>query len=159
MPYTKNIHNLFQDPHNPGFRSVKVQTETFLKNDSWDFKNYSYLGFLRIPSKPGKQNWIVPFFWVFIIHNCKKTVCFCNFNIQVRKLSIFVLECTFWGQIYAFINQKYLVFRVNGGSLELFYSLLGDVINQKRIGQIVINYHSQALSIHSLASKIFKNYY
>ena len=26
-----------------------------------------YLGFLRIPSKPGKQNWKLPFFWVFII--------------------------------------------------------------------------------------------
>ena len=30
----------------PGFRSVKVQTETFLKKDSRDFKNSFYLGFL-----------------------------------------------------------------------------------------------------------------
>jgi hypothetical protein len=37
---------LFQDPPNPGFRSVKVQTETFLKKDSRDFKNSFYLGFL-----------------------------------------------------------------------------------------------------------------
>ena len=41
VPYTKNIHNLFQGPPNPGFRSVKVQTETFLKKDLWDFK-YSF---------------------------------------------------------------------------------------------------------------------
>ena len=52
----KNIHNLFQGLPNPGFRSVKVQTETFLKKDKRDFKNSLYLGFLWIPSKPGKQN-------------------------------------------------------------------------------------------------------
>ena len=34
VPYTKN---LFQGPPNPGFRSVNVQTETFLKKD---IKNY-----------------------------------------------------------------------------------------------------------------------
>ena len=47
----------------PGFRSVKVQTETFLRKDSRNFKNSLYLGFLWIPSKPGGQNWKVPFFW------------------------------------------------------------------------------------------------
>ena len=54
VPYTKNIHNLLQGPENPGFRSVKVQIETFLKKDSRDFKNSFYLGFLFlwIPSKP-----------------------------------------------------------------------------------------------------------
>ena len=31
---------------NPGNKSVKVQTETFLKKDSRDFKNSFYLGFL-----------------------------------------------------------------------------------------------------------------
>ena len=36
----------FQGLPNPGFRSVKVQTETFLKKDSRDFKNSFYLGFL-----------------------------------------------------------------------------------------------------------------
>ena len=41
---------------NPGFVSVKVQTEAFLKKDSRDFKNSFYLGFLWIPFKPGKQN-------------------------------------------------------------------------------------------------------
>jgi hypothetical protein len=56
VPYTKNICNLFKGPPNPGFRSVKVQTETFLKKDSRDFKNSFYLGFLWIPSKPRKQN-------------------------------------------------------------------------------------------------------
>jgi hypothetical protein len=70
VPYTKNIHKLLQGPPNPGFRSAKVQTETFLKKDSRDFKNYLYLGFLRIPSKTGKHNWKVPFF--LGIHNCKK---------------------------------------------------------------------------------------
>jgi hypothetical protein len=40
VPYTKNIHNLFQGRPNPEFRSVKVQTETVLKKDSRDFKNY-----------------------------------------------------------------------------------------------------------------------
>ena len=43
MIFTKNIA---KGPPNPGFRSVKVQTETFLKKDSQDFKNYFYLGFL-----------------------------------------------------------------------------------------------------------------
>ena len=56
VPYTKNIHNLFQGPPNLGFRTVKVQIETFLKKDSRDFKNSFYLGFLWIPSMPGKQN-------------------------------------------------------------------------------------------------------
>ena len=56
VPFSKNIHNFFQGPSNPGFRSVKVQTETFLKKDSRDIKNSVYLGFLWIPSKPGKQN-------------------------------------------------------------------------------------------------------
>ena len=41
---------------NPEFMSVKVQNETFLKKDSRDFINSFYLGFLWIPSKPGKQN-------------------------------------------------------------------------------------------------------
>ena len=31
---------------NPGFRSVKVQIDTFFKKDSRDFKNSFYLGFL-----------------------------------------------------------------------------------------------------------------
>ena len=51
VPYT-----MVQGLPNPGLRSVKVQTETFLKKDSRDFKNSFYLGFLWIPSKPGKQN-------------------------------------------------------------------------------------------------------
>jgi hypothetical protein len=62
VPFTKIICNLFQGPPNPVFRSVKVQIGTFFKKDSRDFKNYFHLGFLWIPSKPGKQNWKVPFF-------------------------------------------------------------------------------------------------
>jgi hypothetical protein len=46
VPYRKDIHNLFQGPSNPEFRSIKVQTETFLKKDSRDFQNYFYLGLL-----------------------------------------------------------------------------------------------------------------
>ena len=38
VPFTKKIYNFFQGPSNPGFRSVKVQAETFLKEDSQDFK-------------------------------------------------------------------------------------------------------------------------
>ena len=45
-PFTRYIQNLFQGPPNPGFRLVKVQTETFFKKDSQDFKNSFYLGFL-----------------------------------------------------------------------------------------------------------------
>ena len=37
----------------PGFRSVKLQTETFLKKDSWSLINHFYLGFLGNP----KQAW------------------------------------------------------------------------------------------------------
>ena len=44
VPYTKNIYNLFQGPPNPGFRSVKVQTETFLKKDSRDFNFFFIQG-------------------------------------------------------------------------------------------------------------------
>ena len=44
--YTKNINNVFQGPPNTGFRSVKVQTETFLTKDLRYFKNIFYLGFL-----------------------------------------------------------------------------------------------------------------
>ena len=46
VPYTKNIHNLFQGPPNPGFMSVKVQNGTFFKKDSRDLKKSFYLGFL-----------------------------------------------------------------------------------------------------------------
>ena len=67
VPFTKIVCNLFQGPPNPVLRSVKVQIGTFFKKDSRDLKNSFHLGFLWIPSKPGKQNWKVPFFWVFII--------------------------------------------------------------------------------------------
>ena len=45
--YTESIHNFFQGLPNLGFMSVKVQTETFFKKDSLDFKNsFFFLGFL-----------------------------------------------------------------------------------------------------------------
>ena len=56
VPFTKNIHNFFQGQSNPGFRSVKVQTEFFLKKDSRDSKNSFQFRFLWIPSKAGEQN-------------------------------------------------------------------------------------------------------
>ena len=56
VPFTENIHNFFQGPANLGFRSVKVQTETFLKKDSRDFKNSFQFKFPWIPSKTGEQN-------------------------------------------------------------------------------------------------------
>ena len=40
----KNIHNFFLGPQNPGFRSVKVQTEDFLKKDSQHFKKSFQFG-------------------------------------------------------------------------------------------------------------------
>jgi hypothetical protein len=46
VAHTNFFRNLFKGRPNPGFRSVKVQTETFLKKDSRDFKNSFYLGFL-----------------------------------------------------------------------------------------------------------------
>ena len=52
----KNIHNLFQGLPNPGFRSVNVQAETFLTNDTRDFKNSFYLWILWIPSNAERQN-------------------------------------------------------------------------------------------------------
>ena len=62
-----NIHNFFQGPSNPGFRSVKVQTQTFLKKDSRDLKNSFQFRFLWIPSKTGGQNQKVLILWWFII--------------------------------------------------------------------------------------------
>ena len=41
-----NFMHGFKSAILPGFRSVKVQTETFLKKDSQNFKNSFYLGFL-----------------------------------------------------------------------------------------------------------------
>ena len=49
VPYTKDIHNLLQGLPIPGFRSVKVQTATFLKKDSWDFKK---IFLFRVPMNP-----------------------------------------------------------------------------------------------------------
>ena len=90
LPCTKTIHNFFQGPPNPGFRSA--QTETFFKKESLDLKNYSYLGFLWIPSKPGKQNWRLPFFWVFIIVKKQCDIGMCNsFPLRVFSARYFLL--------------------------------------------------------------------
>ena len=65
--YTKNINNVFQGPPNTGFRSVKVQTETFLKKDLRYFQKYFLF---RIPMKlwqAWKANLEGALFWVFKI--------------------------------------------------------------------------------------------
>ena len=51
VPHTKNIGNFFQGPPNLGFRSVKVQTETFLRRDSLDFKK---IFLFRVPMNPSE---------------------------------------------------------------------------------------------------------
>ena len=51
----------------------RYKLRLFFKKDSRDLKKSFYLGLLWTPSKPGKQNWKLPFFWVFII--VKITVC------------------------------------------------------------------------------------
>ena len=74
--YTKNINNVFQGPPNTGFRSVKVQTETFLKKDLRYFQKYFLF---RIPMKlwqAWKANLEGALFWVFKI---------------VKKNSVYVL--------------------------------------------------------------------
>ena len=45
----------------------KYKLRLFLKRTFREFENSFNSGFLWIPSKPGKQNWKLPFFWVFII--------------------------------------------------------------------------------------------
>ena len=59
MPFTKIICNLFQGLPNPGFRSVKVEIDTFFKKDSRDLKNSFHLGFL-CAKEPTKR--------VFLVH-------------------------------------------------------------------------------------------
>ena len=63
LPYTKNIHNLFQGPPNPGFSSVKVQTKKGLTGFQKFFLS-------RVPMNPSLES---KFF--LGIQNCKKTVC------------------------------------------------------------------------------------
>ena len=46
VPYPININNMSQGQPNPGFRSVKAQTEDFLKKDSQHFKNSFQFGSL-----------------------------------------------------------------------------------------------------------------
>ena len=45
--------------------------------------------------------------------------------IKVRKIFLLTLRYTFLVKIGCFLGLAVLVFRVNGGSLELLYSLLG----------------------------------
>ena len=53
----KNIHNLSQDPPNPGFIKENVQKGNFLKKDSRESKNFSCFRFLGISRRPGTLNW------------------------------------------------------------------------------------------------------
>jgi hypothetical protein len=45
VPFNKNIHYMYQCPSNPGFRSIKVQKEDFLKKTSVDNIFFSSLMF------------------------------------------------------------------------------------------------------------------
>ena len=57
MAIRKNIHNMHQGPPNPGFRSVKVQNDTFFKKDSRELFFFSCFRFLLISRRPGTLNW------------------------------------------------------------------------------------------------------
>ena len=64
VPYTKNIHNLLQGPQNPGFRSVKVQNETFSKRTHGISKKIFRV--LMNPWQAWKAKLEGALFWVFI---------------------------------------------------------------------------------------------
>ena len=82
IPCTNSIHNFFQGPPNRGFRSVKVQTETFFKKNSRNFKNSLYLGLLWIQAWKAKLE--VALF--LVVHNCKKTQCeLVQLNVVIVK--------------------------------------------------------------------------
>ena len=57
MAITKNIHNLSQDPPNPGFMQEKVQKGDFLKKPSQELKFFCCFRFLWISRRPGTLNW------------------------------------------------------------------------------------------------------
>ena len=40
MAFKKNIHNMSQNPPNPGFMQEKVQKGDFKKKNSWELKKY-----------------------------------------------------------------------------------------------------------------------
>ena len=71
MPFTKNVLNFFQGPSNSGFRSVKVQTETFLKKDLKDLIFFLF----RVPMNP-RQDWKTKLVGALFlgVQNCKKNV-------------------------------------------------------------------------------------
>ena len=82
VPYTKNIHNFFQGPPNPGFRSVKVQNRDFSQKGLTGFqKLFSF----RVPMNPiaSLESKIrrCPFFGV---HNSKKQ-CVIEIKILLQK--------------------------------------------------------------------------
>ena len=62
VPFTKNIYNFFQGPSIPEFRSVKVQTETFLKKDLRDFKKKIFQGSYESLAMLDGKIGMIPFF-------------------------------------------------------------------------------------------------
>ena len=44
VPFRKNIHNMPQEPPNPGFMQEKVQKGDFLKKPSWELNFFVVLG-------------------------------------------------------------------------------------------------------------------
>ena len=64
VPYTKNIHNMFQGQPNPGSRLVNVQTEDFLKKDSKVSKKFIFLyGSYEYLASVESRIRRCPFFW------------------------------------------------------------------------------------------------
>ena len=68
MTIRKNIHNMPQDPPNPGFMQEKVQKGDFLKRPSQEWKLFCCFRFLWISRRPGTLNWERVFFF-----GCLKT--------------------------------------------------------------------------------------
>ena len=104
------------------FRSVKVQTEDFLKKDSQHFKNSFQFGFLWIPSKPGKQNWKEPFLLMFIIVKKPVWVVYPSKNAKVKCKKKLLCCCRvmqiFWVDVRL---NRYNSFFLNSHSITFIY--------------------------------------
>ena len=77
--YPENIRNMSQGLPNPGFRSVKIKTEDFIKKDSQYFKYSFQVGFWWIPSKHSS---VTGFQLKFTI---RLKIFFCNYDFMSSK--------------------------------------------------------------------------
>ena len=80
---------MLQGLPNQEFRLVKVHTEDIFKKDLRYFKKRIYFWFLRIPSQPGKQNYMMLFLLVFII---VKKQCESSSAVYIAELGCIVLN-------------------------------------------------------------------